>query len=95
MDFDVIVLGTGTAGSVVARACSKAGRKVAIVDEKPYGGTCALRGCDPKKVLVGAAEVVDWAGRMKGRGLEDDLRIDWPALMAFKRTLTARPTSCI
>jgi glutathione reductase (NADPH) len=45
-----------------------------------------LRGCDPKKVLVGAAEVVDWARRMGGRGIAGETRIDWPALMRFKRT---------
>ncbi len=87
-EYDLIVFGTGTAGSIVARRCGKAGWNVAIVDELPYGGTCALRGCDPKKVLVGAAELIDWARRMQGRGIEGDLRIDWPALMAFKRTFT-------
>ena len=52
--FDVIVIGTGSAASVVAMSCRQAGWEVAIIDSRPYGGTCALRGCDPKKVLVGA-----------------------------------------
>jgi len=59
-DFDLIVVGTGSGGSVAVGKCVKAGWKVAQVDEKPFGGTCALRGCDPKKVLVGAAEIHDW-----------------------------------
>src|SRR6266849_9111492 len=53
--FDVAVIGTGSAASVVASRCRNAGRLVAVIDSRPFGGTCALRGCDPKKVLVGAA----------------------------------------
>jgi len=54
-EFDLIVLGTGTAGSAPAYQCRAAGWRVAVVDDQPYGGTCGNRGCDPKKVLVGAA----------------------------------------
>ena len=60
-DFDLVVVGTGSSGTSGGVACAQAGKRVAIVDERPYGGTCALRGCDPKKVLVGAAELIDWA----------------------------------
>jgi glutathione reductase (NADPH) len=87
-DFDVVVVGTGSSGRAAAVACAKAGKRVAIVDERPYGGTCELRGCDPKKVLVGAAELVDWAQRMRGSGITGDVAIDWAALMRFKRTFT-------
>ncbi len=87
--FDVIAIGTGSAASGVASHCREAGWQVAIVDSRPFGGTCALRGCDPKKVLVGAAEAVDWTRRMKGRGIQAArLEIDWPELMRFKRTFT-------
>lgn len=86
--FDLIVLGTGAGGSTVASKCRKAGRSVAIVDSRPYGGTCALRGCDPKKVLVGAAEALDAARRLRGKGVEGELRIRWPELMQFKRSFT-------
>jgi glutathione reductase (NADPH) len=52
---------------------------VAVVDSRPFGGTCALRGCDPKKVLVGAAEVIDWDGRMKEHGIHaKEVQIDGP-----------------
>jgi hypothetical protein len=47
--FDVIAIGTGSAASTVASRCREAGWQVAIVDSRPFGGTCALRGCDPKK----------------------------------------------
>jgi|SRR5579871_6529422 len=87
--FDLVVIGTGTAASTVASQCRSAGWHVAIIDSRPFGGTCALRGCDPKKVLVGAAEVLDWMRRMKGRGVRaNDARIDWAELMRFKRTFT-------
>lgn len=88
-DFDLIVIGTGSAGATVAQRCRKAGWSVAIVDSLPFGGTCALRGCDPKKVLVGIAQLVDWSERMHERGVvTQPLRIDWAELMRFKRTFT-------
>src|SRR3984893_14861640 len=87
--FDVIAIGTGSAASAVVSRCRDAGWQVAIVDSRPFGGTCALRGCDPKKVLVGAAEAVDWTRRMKGKGIRaGTLQIDWPELMRFKRSFT-------
>ena len=88
--FDLVVIGTGTAASTVASRCRSAGWRVAIVDSRPFGGTCALRGCDPKKVLVGAAEVIDWTQRMNGKGLRaEQLKIAWPELMRFKQSFTA------
>ena len=86
--FDLIVLGTGAAGSAPAFECRAAGWSVAVVDDQPYGGTCGNRGCDPKKVLVGAEEVVSWERRMRGFGTAGSASIDWPSLMAFKRTFT-------
>jgi glutathione reductase (NADPH) len=86
--FDLIVLGTGTAGSTPAFACRAEGWRVAVVDDQPFGGTCANRGCDPKKVLVGAEEVVSWERRMRGYGTAGTSSIDWPSLMAFKRSFT-------
>ena len=52
-EFDVFVIGSGIAGQVVAKSCAKANLKVAIADNREYGGTCANRGCDAKKVLLG------------------------------------------
>ena len=86
--YDLIVIGTGAGGSAAAYRCRKAGWRVGVVDELPYGGTCALRGCDPKKVLVGAAELVDWHHRMRKRGITGEVHISWPDLMRFKRTFT-------
>ena len=86
--FDLIVLGTGAAGSTPALECRANGWRVAVVDDQPYGGTCENRGCDPKKVLVGAEEVVSWERRMRGYGTAGTSSIDWPSLMAFKRSFT-------
>ena len=87
--FNLIVIGTGAAASTVAHECRSAGWDVAVIDSRPFGGTCALRGCDPKKVLVGAADVLDWGRRMNQRGVRSDRsRIDWTELMHFKRTFT-------
>src|SRR5437870_4491108 len=79
---DVIVLGTGSAAQSVAYPCREAGLSVAVVDYHPFGGTCQLRGCDPKKVLVGVSELVDWSRRMQGKG------VSAPDLIRFKRTFT-------
>ena len=87
--FDLIVLGTGSAASAAANRCRAAGWQVAVIDSRPFGGTCALRGCDPKKVLVGASEAVDWMRRMQGNGPDaEQVHLDWAQLMRFKRTFT-------
>jgi glutathione reductase (NADPH) len=86
--YDLVVIGTGTAAQVAAGRVRKAGKSVAVIDHRPFGGTCALRGCDPKKMLVSGAEAVDFARRMHKRGAPGELRIDWKDLMAFKRTFT-------
>lgn len=86
--YDLVVIGTGSAGSTVVDTCCEAGWQVAVVDSRPYGGTCSQRGCDPKKVLVGAAEVIERVRAMGGKGVAGDARIDWPKLMQFKRSFT-------
>jgi glutathione reductase (NADPH) len=87
--YDLVVIGTGVAASAAAYRCRTAGWSVAVIDHVPFGGTCALRGCDPKKVLVGVADAVDHARRMRGKGIGgSEPIVDWPALMAFKRTFT-------
>ena len=86
--YDLIVIGTGTAAQAVSSRVRRAGRSVAMIDHRPFGGTCALRGCDPKKMLVSGAEAADWARRMHRRGVVGELRIDWKELIAFRRTFT-------
>ncbi len=87
--YDLIVIGAGMAGLAAADKAAVAGWRVAIVDELPYGGTCALRGCDPKKILRRGAEIVDAARLLHGKGIDaDGLAINWADLMKHKRGFT-------
>lgn len=85
--FDVIVIGTGS-GSNVAKRCAAAGKKTAIIDNQPYGGTCALRGCDPKKVLVGIAHILSLNKQLQGKGITAAATSSWKDLMQFKKSFT-------
>jgi len=85
--YDLVVVGTGVTSAVASR-CREAGWSVAVVDSRPFGGTCALRGCVPKKILVGAAAAVQAARDLADKGVPaGTLTIDWPSLMRFKRSL--------
>jgi len=87
--YDLIVIGAGMAGAAAANKCATQGWSVAIVDSLPYGGTCALRGCDPKKILRRGAEVVDSARKLHGKGVDSHgLTINWTDLMKQKRGFT-------
>src|SRR5215210_5033935 len=88
--FDLIVIGTGTAASTTASECRSAGWSVAVIDSLPFGGTCALRGCDPKKVLVEAAKIIDSNQRHENKGIigSEGVHIKWSDLIRFKRTFT-------
>ncbi len=87
-EFDVFVIGSGKAGRDVAIACAKAGKKVAIADDKEFGGTCANRGCDPKKVIVGLTEILYRSEKMKGHGIENIPNFNWEDLQKFKLRFT-------
>jgi glutathione reductase (NADPH) len=90
--FDLVVVGTGVTAAAASR-CREAGWSVAVVDSRPFGGTCALRGCVPKKILVGAAEAVHAARDLADHGVPaGSLTLDWPALMRFKRSLIGGTT---
>src|SRR5947207_5375062 len=83
--FDLVVVGTGGTSAVASR-CREAGWTVAVIDSRPFGGTCALRGCVPKKILVGAAGAVQAGGDRAGHGVRaDGVTRAWPGLMRFKR----------
>ncbi|MBB4078370.1 glutathione reductase (NADPH) [Lewinella aquimaris] len=87
-EYDVIVVGAGNAGQSVATAAAEAGKSVAITEGRDYGGTCPLRGCDPKLVLHAVAETVHRFHNLRGKGFTDEPGFSWPDLMAWKRTFT-------
>ncbi len=87
--YDLIVIGAGMAGVAAANKCATGGWRVAIIDSLPYGGTCALRGCDPKKILRRGAEIIDNARLMRGKGItEGGLSMNWADLMRHKHGFT-------
>ena len=86
--FDLFIIGTGNAGKHVAYEAVDAGKRVAIADNREYGGTCANRGCDPKKVLVGITEVLERSIDLQGKGICDLPKVNWKELMQFKETFT-------
>lgn len=88
--YDLIVLGSGGAGYRVAMRTAQAGWKVAVIEEnKLWGGTCDNRGCIPKKVLVGAAELSDLNRRFQGLGIvTKPAELSWEALIKFKASFT-------
>ena len=87
MTVDLIVLGSGEAAQSIVYSCREAGWSVTVVDSDPFGGTCSLRGCDPKKVLVGVSELVDWNRRMTGKGISSPVpTLVWPEMIRFKHT---------
>src|SRR5262245_31348136 len=85
--YDLVVIGTGVTSAVATR-CREAGWTVAVVDSHPFGGTCALRGCVPKKILVSAASAVHDARDLADMGVPArGLTVDWAPLVRFKRSL--------
>src|SRR5215510_13742134 len=86
--YDLVIVGSGTAAQVAGSQVRRAGWAVALVDYRPFGGTCALRGCDPKKMLISGAETIDSQTRMRGHGVVGDAQIDWRSLITFKRSFT-------
>ena len=81
-DYDLFVIGAGSGGVRAARlASSKAGKRVAIAEQQEIGGTCVIRGCVSKKLLVYGSEFGQSFRDAKGFGWSVDwARFDWPTL---------------
>ena len=67
-DFDLVVLGAGSGGVAASRRAAAHGAKVAIVEGSRVGGTCVIRGCVPKKLLMYAAQYGDALREARGYG---------------------------
>ena len=81
MDFDLFVIGAGSAGVRAARMASGLGKKVAVAESRYLGGTCVNVGCVPKKLFVYASEFAHMQHETAGFGLDTQIKhFDWPTL---------------
>lgn len=91
-DVDLFVIGAGSGGVRAARIAATHGARVAIAEEYRIGGTCVIRGCVPKKLLVYASRFADAFEDAAGYGwsLPGEPEFSWPALIAAKDREIAR-----
>ena len=83
--YDLIVIGGGSGGVRAARIAAGHGAKVAICEEYRYGGTCVIRGCVPKKLMVYAAHFHEDFADSQHYGWDTDINsFDWNTLIANK-----------
>ncbi|MGE5515864.1 MAG: glutathione-disulfide reductase [Bacteroidota bacterium] len=84
-DFDLITLGAGSGGVRASRLVAQLGKRVAVVEESRVGGTCVMRGCVPKKLLVQGAHFAEDIADAEGFGWSvGDLSFDWARLIVAK-----------
>ncbi len=84
-DVDLFVIGGGSGGVRAARIAAGHGAKVMLAEEYRYGGTCVIRGCVPKKILVHASRFPAHAAGAAGFGWSNGpAAFDWPALIRNK-----------
>ncbi|MDB5894394.1 MAG: mercuric reductase [Rhodoferax sp.] len=88
-DFDAIIVGAGQAGPSLAGRLTAAGKKVAVVERKLFGGTCVNTGCMPSKTLIASARAAHVARRAADFGvmLDGGFRIDMQVVKARKDTV--------
>jgi glutathione reductase (NADPH) len=90
-DFDLIVIGAGSGGVRAARIAAAHGARVAIIEESRVGGTCVIRGCVPKKLLMYASHYAEDFEDARGFGWETGpSRFSWPDLIRAKDKEIAR-----
>jgi glutathione reductase (NADPH) len=84
-DFDMFTIGAGSGGVASSRRAGSYGARVAICEDSRVGGTCVIRGCVPKKLLVYGAQFADAFADAAGYGWEIAPPVhDWGALIAAK-----------
>lgn len=90
-EYDLFVIGAGSGGVRAARIAASHGARVAIAEEYRVGGTCVIRGCVPKKILVYASRFADEFEDAAGFGWSlEPPKFDWPSLIAAKDKEIAR-----
>ncbi|AVK99562.1 dihydrolipoyl dehydrogenase family protein [Pediococcus inopinatus] len=88
--FDVLFIGSGQGAWNGAIPMSKAGLKVAVVEEGLFGGVCSNRGCNAKITLDKPVELVRTIEQLQGRGFDSVPKINWPDLMAHKHEVIGK-----
>jgi glutathione reductase (NADPH) len=90
-DYDLFVIGGGSGGVRASRMAALTGAKVALAEEWRMGGTCVIRGCIPKKLLVYASQFSENVKDAAGYGWDfGAARFDWRVLIANKDKEIAR-----
>ncbi len=88
--YDAIVIGSGQAGTPLAKKLAKAGKKTALIEKRYVGGTCVNDGCTPTKALVASARMAYMATRTD-LGVEvKDYKVDFPAIMQRKEDIVLK-----
>ena len=82
-EYNIIIIGTGTAGRTFADKVSRSVLKLDVIDSGASGGISPPGGCDAKKLFTDIARVTDWSNQLivKGTGIQSPLKIDWPFLI--------------
>src|SRR6202790_847281 len=90
--FDAIVIGAGQAGPSLAGRLTAAGRRVAMIERKLFGGTCVNTGCTPTKTMVASAYAAHQARRATFYGvtLNGDVAVDIKAVKARQEALSSK-----
>jgi glutathione reductase (NADPH) len=90
-DYDLFVIGAGSGGVRAARMAAMTGARVAVAEEYRVGGTCVIRGCVPKKLMVYASDFARQFETAKGYGWTVAKPVfDWPTFLAAKDREIAR-----
>src|SRR5579875_3903864 len=91
-DYDLFVIGAGSGGVRAARLAAMTGARVAVAEEHRVGGTCVIRGCVPKKLMVYASGFAREFELAKGYGWTgcDEITFDWPTFLVAKDMEIAR-----
>lgn len=86
--YNVLVIGSGVAGQTAAEICRDNNLSVAITDNREFGGVCANRGCDSKRILLQFSELVYKCQNLKNHGFVKLPKLNWKKVQKFKRSFS-------
>ena len=88
-DYDIVILGGGSAGLVAAKLANGLGKKVALIEKRKLGGDCTWFGCVPSKTLIKSANIAHQASSLQEFGLKPDsaVKLNAENVMAHVRSV--------